>query len=60
MPERTDHLPEQPSPAQPVATDPQADAPELLRRAAADYTSTQAHHAEVDHEDRVHGMEMNR
>ncbi|HWM96929.1 MAG TPA: hypothetical protein VNO54_07725 [Streptosporangiaceae bacterium] len=56
MPERTDHTPDQPSPA-PVDTDATATAPELLTRAANDYATEQSRHEQLSHEDRVHGQQ---
>lgn len=46
--------------SEPVDTDPQADATELLNRAAEDYAAAQAHRAELSHEDRLHGNEAGR
>jgi hypothetical protein len=43
--------------SEPVDTDPQAAAPELLRRCADDYTSAQGRREQLSREDRVHSNE---
>lgn len=44
--------------AEPVDTDPEADVPELLRRAADDYAEAQGRREQQSGEDRVHGNEV--